>query len=135
MRTVILILIATLFIPQSFADENQTLVASINSGSSNLNTQKNKNGETSPFSKYNLLELDLDMMYENTYDFVKSKYSYYSDLELFNRDISGVDRLKDSVTFVGGILPFVSLPENDGREGSSISDDGVSFFFYYKRHF
>lgn len=133
MRTVFLILIATLFIPQSFADENQTLVASINSESPNSNIQKSN--ETSSFSKYNLLDADLGMMYENTYDFVKSKYSYYRDLELFNRDISGVEGLKDSVTFVGGILPFVSLPENEGREGSSISDDGVSFFFYYKRQF
>lgn len=132
MRTVFLILIATLFIPQSFADENQTLVASINSEIPNSNIQNN---ETSSFSKYNLLDADLGMMYENTYDFVKSKYSYYRDLELFNRDISGVEGLKDSVTFVGGILPFVSLPENEGREGSSISDDGISFFFYYKRQF
>ncbi len=133
MRTALLLLIITFFIPQSFAQESSKLVASLNNKAEN--TYQSGIKEDSTLNSYDIMDLDLELLYENTYDFVKSKYSYYRDLELLNNDISEIKGLKDSVTFVGGILPFVSLAENEGSKGSSISEDGLSIFFFYKKQF
>lgn len=133
MRTALLFLVITFFIPQSFAQDNSTLVASLSKDAESTH-QTNKK-ESISIGSFDLMDLDLELMYENTYDFVRSRYSYYKELELFNKDISEIKSLTDSVTFVGGILPFVSLAENEGSEGSSISNDGLSIFFFYKKQF
>lgn len=137
MRLILLILFIAFIIPDSFADESKTLVASINTkpgAAGNISVQ-NKPDRASYSEKFNLQNIDINLVYENTYDFVKSHYSRYSEMNLLNSDIAGIEKLKDSVTFIGGVVPFVSLAENDGRDGGTVSGDGMSIFFFYKRQF
>lgn len=132
MKTVLLLLFTLIFIPHSFAQENSAKVASIDP-SVNYEQRNVKSRNYFQLDSYDLL--DLDVVYENTYDFVKAQYSYYKELEIFERELPNIETFQDSVSFVGGVLPFFSLAENEGQEGSSISNDGLSVFFYYKKQF
>ena len=129
-----LILLTFLFIiPQSFAQSSKTVVASINTSYSSKTSQADRVNNRNFFDPNEIHNLEL--MYENTYDFIKTRYSYYKQLDILNTDFSKIGNIKDSVTFLGAILPFVTLPDNNDESGSLLSENGLSFVFFYKRKF
>lgn len=134
MKIILLLLTFVFFIPQSFAQNSETVVASINKTySSENNHLTNRKNDKNFFDADEIYNLEL--MYENTYDFIKTRYSYYKQLDILNKDFTKIGDLKGSVTFLGAILPFVTLPDNNDENGSVLSENGLSFFFYYKRQF
>ena len=133
MKKALLLLTFMFFIPQSFAQNKQTVVASIKeTPDSERNTLSDPGKNSNFFNSDEIYKLEL--MYENTYDFLKTRYSYYKQLDILNTDFTNINELKDSVTFLGAILPFVTLPDNND-ETSVLSGNGLSFFFFYKKQF
>ena len=133
MKKVLLLLTFMIFIPQSFAQNKQTVVASMKETHGSERNALSDPGENSNFINSDEI-YKLELMYENTYDFLKTRYSYYKQLDILNTDFTNINELKDSVTFLGAILPFVALPDNNDETGV-LSGNGLSFFFFYKKQF
>lgn len=131
----LILLILLISVPSSYSDENTQThqVASAGTGSgiaALISDTGNRIEQYDIFDGFELL--DLTSIYHDTYVFISRKYSHYKDLDILNSHMVR-EAKRNSATFFGGILPFVNMP--DREDGSILSQDGMSIFFFYKQNF